>query len=447
MELFSDSGDPEIEDALNSLPERILDYQGRKVIVGSYYGLDRYSVVLEDDPDYQYAAFLYLKKEELIVDAIFYMDTSFVKKAQKEWLNHTYEGYTVLAIYPEGDNLHGHINFLANKDGDQYTFFFRNELAIHELTFEFKQILKNAHDLRNLTGEERLINTLPGTTINVDTSKDGKERIQKLSFIRILGKGNQAAVLLAELDKEPVAVKVFTDPEIVKIPAYGEGAKYDLLQGKPPPSIPKFYGYYNIKDKMGLLIIQFLGPDMDVQLKIHGLYTEAKVIPWALQLIDALEYLGKQGIVHNDVKPANILLLDNRVYLSDFGLCLLTRKGASLRKGVGLEHIASPGRHGTPLYASLAATRGDMPTTNDDLEGLCYTFMYLICGNLPWQHLSSSATSVEDLWEQLAVMKGAIDSFNICDKSKKFARCLRLVRDAKPDDMSLYQKFREILQS
>lgn len=53
-------------------------------------------------------------------------------------------------------------------------------------------------------------------------------------------------------------------------------------------------------------------------------FEEKLVMGWMEQVMDALQYCHQQGIVHRDVKPANIIVtLTNRVYLVDFGVAKL----------------------------------------------------------------------------------------------------------------------------
>lgn len=112
-------------------------------------------------------------------------------------------------------------------------------------------------------------------------------------------------------------------------------------------------------------------------------------LPWRLVyfiglcLLETLEEMHKQGIVHQDIKPDNIMLdgdpsktCDNIFYI-DFG-------GACNRKENLTKH--NPCRMvGTPNYMSIRQHMvGNIPVYRDDLETLCYTLLQVILGRLPW---------------------------------------------------------------
>ncbi|MBF6672584.1 serine/threonine-protein kinase [Glutamicibacter sp. FBE19] len=48
---------------------------------------------------------------------------------------------------------------------------------------------------------------------------------------------------------------------------------------------------------------------------------EMQAVTLILEVAEALSYAHKEGVIHRDVKPENILNLDNKWVLSDFGLC------------------------------------------------------------------------------------------------------------------------------
>jgi serine/threonine-protein kinase len=106
--------------------------------------------------------------------------------------------------------------------------------------------------------------------------------------------------------------------------------------------------------------------------------------PWAqsLELIipvgNALAYAHSQGIVHRDVKPANILLpRSDWPLLGDFGLVKLLEEGQTLTQpGVGL---------GTPLYTAPEQMLGEAIDHRADIYALGIMLCEMVAGRLPFE--------------------------------------------------------------
>jgi len=105
----------------------------------------------------------------------------------------------------------------------------------------------------------------------------------------------------------------------------------------------------------------------------------------ARELADALAYAHGEGILHRDVKPANVLLdaSTGRALLTDFGLA----KDAAAPRGVTVvgQFMGSPG------YASPEQVRGlvDELDPRTDVYGLGATLFHMLTGEPPFADLSS----------------------------------------------------------
>lgn len=102
------------------------------------------------------------------------------------------------------------------------------------------------------------------------------------------------------------------------------------------------------------------------------------VMEKAEQLIASLEAVHSKHIVHQDLKPKNLMVKGKQTYLIDFGLATKVKK---LRKNAP----RTKGMLGTPSFASLAALLGMSQFPKDDLEALGYVIIWLLRGKLPWE--------------------------------------------------------------
>ena len=116
------------------------------------------------------------------------------------------------------------------------------------------------------------------------------------------------------------------------------------------------------------------GATLQQLLDSQGPMEEGRVIDVAIQVSKALEVAHRNGMVHRDVKPANILLSsDGQAKLFDLGLA---------REGLG----ASEGKAvGTPRYISPEQAK-DSPNVDirSDLYSLGATMYHLVTGQLPF---------------------------------------------------------------
>jgi branched-chain amino acid transport system substrate-binding protein len=91
------------------------------------------------------------------------------------------------------------------------------------------------------------------------------------------------------------------------------------------PNLPKVTDSFTLAGQGQYLVMEYIeGEDLQVKLeKVDGPLPEARVLAWADQILDALEYIHGQvpPIVHRDIKPANIRITpQGQAVLVDFGI-------------------------------------------------------------------------------------------------------------------------------
>ncbi|MGN2249117.1 protein kinase [Frateuria sp. GZRe14] len=97
------------------------------------------------------------------------------------------------------------------------------------------------------------------------------------------------------------------------------------------------------------------------------------------QIAGALDYAHAQGVVHQDIKPENIMLSDGwqHAKVSDFGIAERRdpRSPGGPRREVG----------GTPAYMAPEHLSGERTDARSDLFSLGVVLFWLLSGKLPWE--------------------------------------------------------------
>ncbi len=197
----------------------------------------------------------------------------------------------------------------------------------------------------------------------------------KYDFIKLLGKGGFAEVHLA-IDKildRKVAIKILlpyyaTDPEITKR-FIRESRLYTKLEHSNLISIYET----GIAEGTAFIVMRYINGDNLKSYIKKDTKTRLSVTPKVIKsLSSALSYIHDKGIIHLDIKPANIILEngENNIYLADFGIAKLNSDKITIRTGsvMGTPHYISPEQiketgidHRSDIYA-LGATLYELVT-------------------------------------------------------------------------------------
>jgi len=118
-----------------------------------------------------------------------------------------------------------------------------------------------------------------------------------------------------------------------------------------------------------------------------------RVIGVAIQVADALRHAHQFGIVHGDIKPSNLLVVDEtHVKLSDFGLSRLSARQTDHEKLAG-----------TPAYLAPELLHGSPSNMQSDMYALGITFYELTFGKRPFA--ISSSQHAEDTYDKPPILE------------------------------------------
>ena len=124
-----------------------------------------------------------------------------------------------------------------------------------------------------------------------------------------------------------------------------------ILWGLNHPNLPSFTGFFNEGQRYYMVMEYIDGYTLEELLERNGgPFSERRVLGWARQLCDVLEYLHSQHppIIFRDMKPGNIMLTRNgRIKLIDFGIARFFRPTSSQdTQLLGTPGFAPPEQYG-----------------------------------------------------------------------------------------------------
>jgi serine/threonine protein kinase len=207
----------------------------------------------------------------------------------------------------------------------------------------------------------------------------------------VIGRGGMGAVWRArdELLNRDVAVKEIVWP-VQLDPAERETARRRAVreaQLAARLSHPNVVGVYDILEEDGRpCIVMELVPFRSLRDAVaeDGPMSPAEAARLGLSVLVALRAVHEAGVVHRDVKPANILLgPEGRVVLADFGIAKAADSPALTASGVLL---------GSPSYLSPERARGDRADAAADLWALGASLYAAVEGRPPFERDSVIAS-------------------------------------------------------
>jgi len=222
----------------------------------------------------------------------------------------------------------------------------------------------------------------------IDALFDGRYRIK-----RRLGAGGMANVYLAEdteLDRR-VAIKILNDRyanDDLFVERFRREAKSAAALSHP--NIVSIYDRGEAEGTYYIAMEVVEGTSLKELIRANGRLRPAQAIAYARQILSALRFAHRNGIIHRDIKPHNILVgPEERLKVTDFGIA---RAGTSQMTEAGSVM-------GTAQYLSPEQARGGDVSAASDLYALGVVMYEMLTGDVPFTgdtHVEIAMKHVQD---------------------------------------------------
>lgn len=159
------------------------------------------------------------------------------------------------------------------------------------------------------------------------------------------------------------------------------------------PNIISIYDLGTNDDGSAYLVTEYVpGKTLDAVLAEKGPVPLARAGVWAGDLASALSRAHKAGVIHGDVKPANIFVTDDgQIKLGDFGIARFATQVSGTASLVG-----------TPAYLSPEQIKGDPQDHRSDIFSVGIVLYQLTTGVRPFDGSSVAAVCAQIVAKQPA---------------------------------------------
>ncbi len=215
----------------------------------------------------------------------------------------------------------------------------------------------------------------------------GKRIDDRYEIHEIIGVGGMAYVYKAydRIDDRIVAVKILRE-EYLANEAFRRRFKNEckFIAVLSHPNIVKVYDV-SFGDRLQYIVMEYIeGITLKEYIERQRVISPKEAVHFLTQILRALQHAHDKGIVHRDIKPQNIMLLQNgTIKVTDFGIASFSRSES---------RTISEGAIGSVHYISPEQAKGDFTDAKADIYSVGVMLYEMLTGQLPFQ--SDSAVSV-----------------------------------------------------
>lgn len=209
------------------------------------------------------------------------------------------------------------------------------------------------------------------------------QRLGRYALSAEIGRGGMGTVYSAQdedLGRE-VALKIIA-PQLASDPEFSARFLREarIAATLEHPNIVPVYEAGEIDGTLFIAMRMIRGATLEATIQESGPLELPRVVRIARQLGSALDAVHRRGLVHRDVKPANVLLTgggeDEHVYLADFGLA---------REAASTSGMTQTGQWiGTLDFVAPEILDGGEPSPSSDVYSLACLLYHAVSGTVPY---------------------------------------------------------------
>ena len=202
----------------------------------------------------------------------------------------------------------------------------------------------------------------------------------RYEIIRSIGEGGMANVYLAQdtiLDRK-VAVKILRG-DLAEDEKFVRRFQREAISASSlnDPNIVEVYDVGEDDGKYFIVMEYVQGFTLKQLIKKRGSLTLPEVVDIMLQLTSAVAHAHESYIIHRDIKPQNVIILeDGRVKIMDFGIAVALNAG---------EFTQTNSVMGTVYYIPPEQANGGAATIKSDIYSLGILMYELVTGHVPFK--------------------------------------------------------------
>jgi Tol biopolymer transport system component len=201
---------------------------------------------------------------------------------------------------------------------------------------------------------------------------------------RVLGRGGMATVYLAndEKHRRQVAVKVLHADVAHAIGARRFRREIDVAARLSHPHVLPLHDSGQAAGLLYYVMPYVAGESLRDRLRRGGRLPPAEAARIAREVALALDYAHRQGVIHRDVKPENVLLADGHAVVADFGIARAVSASSAAEEGT----LTGTGLVlGTPAYLSPEQAAGQAEVDGrSDVYALGCVLHEMLTGRAPF---------------------------------------------------------------